>query len=85
MSDREKLSKIRELLENIVCTDEVDAGVVLLSSDGPTHYDPELKCQVYDHEHFSPLGDALIELYHLTDTENSDAGDSRDTRQPNAG
>lgn len=64
---RARLATIRAKLESIVCTDEVDAGVVLLSHEGPTHYDPELKGHVYVHQYFSPLGDALIELWHLTD------------------
>lgn len=50
-------------LANIVCTDDVDGGVVLLSNDSPTHYDSERNCQVYNHEHFSPLGDALVALH----------------------
>jgi hypothetical protein len=52
-------------LEEIVCTEEPDRGVVLLSSDGPTHTEEVngRPCQVYDHEHFSPLGDALIALH----------------------
>lgn len=61
----ENLAAIRAKLEEIVCTAEPDDGVVLLSSDGPCHYDTERNCQVYDHSFFSPLGDALIELYRL--------------------
>lgn len=52
-------------LEEIVCVKEPDDGVVLLSGEGSTHYDNELKCEVYSHKHFSPLGDALI-LLHTT-------------------
>lgn len=59
------LQTIRTKLEDIVCTVKPDDGVVLLSDEGPTTYDPVHKIQVYDHEHFSPLGDALIELYEL--------------------
>ena len=59
------MQEVQRKLEEIVVTDGVDKGVILLSQDGPTHYDKELKCQVYDHEHFSPLGDALIELYDM--------------------
>lgn len=55
------LAKINE----IVVTEGIDKGVVLLSQEGPTHYDTELKVQVYDHENFSPLGDALIELHDM--------------------
>lgn len=62
------------LLENIVCTKEPDRGVVMLSNEGRTHYDAARHCQVYDHENFSPLGDALIALHDrltalLTDSE----------------
>jgi hypothetical protein len=64
-----RLAAIREKLETIVCTKDPDEGVVLLSNDGPCHYDPELKAQVYDHQYFSPLGDALIEAWIMTDPE----------------
>ncbi len=50
-------------LEKIVEIGGIDQGVVLLSNDGPTHYDKELKVQVYDHENFSQLGDALVALH----------------------
>lgn len=60
------LAKIRAKIEDVVCTEGCDKGVVMLSRDGPTHYDEELKCQVYDHEYFSPLGDALIAIHDLT-------------------
>lgn len=60
-----RLAKIREKLEDVVCTKSPDTGLVLLSVDGPTTYDPRLGIQVYVHEYFSPLGDALIELYEL--------------------
>lgn len=63
----ERFLSIREKIEEAVCTEGCDKGVVMLSQDGPTHYDSELKCQVYDHEFFSPLGDALIAIHDLTD------------------
>lgn len=57
-----RLKAIRETLGEAVCTEGCDKGVVMLSQDGPTH--PETingkTIQVYDHEYFSPLGDALI-------------------------
>ena len=54
-------------LEKIVCVVPPDDGVILLSNDSPTHYDPETNCQVYEHQHFSPLGDALVALHeHLS-------------------
>ena len=62
---RLKLSHARDLLRKIVVTEGTDAGVVLLSQEGPTHYNPEVNGQVYNHEYFSPLGDALIKLYKL--------------------
>lgn len=59
----QRLTTARKQLEQIVCTEHPDDGVVLLSNDGPCHWDAEAGCQVYDHEHFSPLGDALIALH----------------------
>lgn len=58
---------IRAKLQEIVCTEDPDKGVVLLSQDGPCHTEVwgGKPVQVYDHEHFSPLGDALIELWEL--------------------
>lgn len=63
-----RLDEIRTKLESIVCTEGTDAGVVMLSYDGPTHTEivNGQPLQVYDHEYFSPLGDALMELYKLT-------------------
>lgn len=61
-----RVAAIRQKLENIVCTEGVDKGVVLLSHDAPTHWDESRQCRVYNHEYFSPLGDALIELYEMT-------------------
>lgn len=66
---KHRLAEIRHRLQSIVCTDGVDAGVVLLSQESKSRYDPVLECQVYENEYFSPLGDALIGLYELTDTE----------------
>lgn len=51
-----------DCLKRIVCTEEPDAGVVLLSNDGPCTFHEGVG-QVYDHEYFSPLGDALMELH----------------------
>jgi len=65
MTPEERLAAIREKLKTIVETDGIDAGVIYLSWDSPTTYDPELKCQVYDHDYFSELGDALIALWVL--------------------
>lgn len=59
---RELLAECREDLAKIVELDGRDAGVILLSDESPTHWDDEAKCRVYDHDHFSPLGDALVAL-----------------------
>lgn len=59
-----KISSAIEQLKKIVCCEGCDAGVVYLDNDGPTYYDEETKCETYKHTYFSPLGDALIELYH---------------------
>lgn len=64
-SATERLAKIRERLESIVCTSGCDAGLVLLDVQGTTHRD-EAGREVYDHVYFSPLGDALMEVYNLT-------------------
>jgi hypothetical protein len=37
----------------------------LLSAESPTHYDLAAKCQVYDYQNFSPLGDALVSVARL--------------------
>ena len=52
-------------LKRIVCTEPPDDGVVLLSNDSPCHPDPVTGVATYDHAHFSPLGDALIELWEI--------------------
>jgi len=62
---RRRLAAIREALETIVISEGTDAGVILLSDDSPTHYDAAAKCQVYDRENFSPLGDALVAVARL--------------------
>ncbi len=62
---RKRLASAIEKLETIVVPDGVDAGVIWLSQESPTHYDAELKGQVYEHENFSPLGDALVELHQI--------------------
>lgn len=63
----DRVSEIIAKLEEIVVTIGVDKGVILLDHEGRTH--PETingrTVQVYNNEHFSPLGDALIELYEL--------------------
>lgn len=62
---RQAMADVTQRLEAIVCTEGCDRGVILLSHEGPTHTEVVngRPMQVYDHENFSPLGDALIELY----------------------
>jgi hypothetical protein len=62
---RDKLTAVREALDKIVISEGIDAGVILLSDANPTHYSAEVKGQVYDHENFSELGDALVALAKL--------------------
>lgn len=63
---RQKIAEMRLKIEKIVCTDEIDRGVILLSSESATHYDKESKCLVYDDEYFSELGRAMVELWKMT-------------------
>jgi hypothetical protein len=67
MNSEERLSEIIRKIEDMVVTTGIDKGVVLLSNESPTHAEviSGKSIQVYDHENFSPLGDALIELYEL--------------------
>lgn len=67
-SQAKRIDAIREAVEQIVVTEGEDTGVVLLSNDSPTKYDPHLKCEVYTHLNFSPLGDALIALHGLCES-----------------
>lgn len=62
----ERLKLIRVKLQEIVCVEGVDKGVIFKNSESQTYYDAELKASVYKHQHFSELGDALIELWELT-------------------
>lgn len=61
----QRIKAIRDDLEEIVCTQGEDSGVILKSWESPTHTAvvSGVKCQVYDLEHFSELGDALIEAH----------------------
>lgn len=59
----EHSQKYAERLAEAVVTEGEDSGVILLSHDSPTQYDETLKCQVYLHDHFSPLGDHLVRLH----------------------
>ena len=66
---RRKLSEIRDALAEIVISEGDDAGVILLSAESTTHHDPQFNCRVYDHEYFSPLGDALVAVVRLATEE----------------
>ncbi len=70
---KKRVEAAREKLQEIVCIVPPDDGVLLLSSDGPCH--PEMHdgkvTQVYNHEHFSPLGDALIALHEILSDDTS--------------
>ena len=50
-------------LAEAVVSDGKDSGVILLSQDAPTQFDATLQCNVYLHDHFSPLGDHLVRLH----------------------
>ena len=56
---------------DIVCTEPPDDGVILLSEESPCHPDPVTGIATYDHAHFSPLGDALIELWSILNSKES--------------
>jgi hypothetical protein len=62
-SAERKLKAARDALGQIVCTEGVDRGLVMVDHESRTTYDAELKYQVYVCENFSPLGDALIALW----------------------
>jgi hypothetical protein len=61
----QQIADIRAAIEKIVEPEGIDAGVILLSDDSPTHWSEEHQCHVYEHENFSPLGDALVNLWKL--------------------
>ena len=57
-----------QLLETIVVTEGEDTGVVLLSDYSTTHREMDTDgnvTTVYDLEHFSPLGNALVRLHRM--------------------
>lgn len=74
---RERLAGAAAQLKKIVETDGEDAGVIYLSNDSPTHTEVrgEYEIQVYDHAYFSPLGDALIELYQILEPTEESKGE----------
>lgn len=66
----QRLIAIRKTLETAVCTEGCDKGVVLLDSHGTTHTEivDGRPGQVYDLQHFSPLGEALIAAWEKSQT-----------------
>lgn len=58
-----QLAEARTLLEKIVVVDGQDKGVVLKDTESPTYYEHAVEGWVYKYQHFSQLGDALIELH----------------------
>jgi hypothetical protein len=65
MTHAELSQAILDRLEDAVVTSGCDKGVVMLSDHGTTHTEvvEGKSVQVYDNRHFSPLGDALIDVY----------------------
>lgn len=59
----EQIAEARVLLESIVCVKDPDKGVVLVDHESSTYWCQKRRAWVYKYEHFSPLGDALIELH----------------------
>ena len=64
---RRKFAAIRDAMAKIVISEGTDSGVILLSSESPSHYDMRIHHQVYDYEHFSPLGDALVAVARMAE------------------
>ena len=58
-----QLASARQQLEEIVCTEGCDAGVIYKSWEAETKWNHIHKCEEYLHENFSPLGDALVKLH----------------------
>ena len=58
-----KLEEARLLLEEIVCVKDPDKGVILVSSNSSASWCDHAQAWIYENEHFSPLGDALIKLH----------------------
>lgn len=73
-----KLDNIRFRLEEIVVTEGDDTGIFLIDPDTTCHYDPRLKCMVYDNPYFSDLGEALVELHAMA----SDRPPTTEVRPP---
>lgn len=61
-----RLQKIGDKLEGIVVTEGEDAGVVLLSTDAPCRYEAGCDVPIYGLAYFSPLGEALMEVYQIS-------------------
>lgn len=60
-----QLTAARTQLETIVCTEPPDDGVILISDEATFHADPDTGVSTYNNVHFTPLGDALMELWRI--------------------
>ena len=67
----QRIVLIRQKLEEVVCPEGDDAGVILKSSESPTHVEEinGRRVVVYDKAYFSELGEALVELHKLCETQ----------------
>ena len=65
LTPEQRLAEIARIISTAIETVGEDAGVVILDYQGTTYFDHELKAHVYDHEYFSPLGDALMAVFKL--------------------
>lgn len=75
-SFRRRLETARTKLAEIAVTEGEDSGVIWLSTESPTYFDAELGVHVYEHEHFSQLGDALVELARILEGSETDGSES---------
>jgi hypothetical protein len=64
---RRTIASVRSQLEEIVVTEGEDAGVILLSTDAPMSAVPDCPVMVYDLMYFTPLGEALMAAWKLTE------------------
>jgi hypothetical protein len=57
------LRDILKKIEDIACCEGIDSGVIYKSRESTTHKEVHdgKEISVYDHEHFSELGDALVD------------------------
>ena len=65
---RNQIAAVKARLGRIVCTEGEDAGVIMLSDEATFHWDEAHQCRFYDNNFFSPLGDALVDLWNAIET-----------------